>query len=303
MTKVALLGATGFVGSAVGGALRARGAIVTDIGAPRLGTDARTLAQLEAELGSPQVEAETSRLRELLAGHDVVVNAAGVAAATGGGDHLFGANALLPAVVAAAAPVDARVVHVSSAAVQGRTKVLDETDRVEPFSPYSSSKALGEQAVRSVRADAVVYRPTSVQGAGRPVTQQLTRILRSPIASVASGVRPTPQILVQNVGEAVAFLALTDEQPPAMVLHPWEGVTTRELYELLGGRRPLVVPAPLAAALVAVGFLVGRVSGKVAGLVRRVEMLWFGQQQAESWLDGRWSAPAGRAAWQELSRQ
>lgn len=299
MTRVAVVGGSGFVGSAVVRALRGCGADVVVVPAPRLDCAARSLPELQAELdGSPQVSAAVEALRTPLAGCDAVVNAAGVAqATTGAGDDLFGASALLPAVIARALEPTQRFVHVSSAAVQGRRPVLDESDEREPFSPYSASKALGEEALRASAPSAVVYRPTSVQGEGRAVTASLAKVLRSPIASVASGDHPTPQVLVDNVGDAAAFLALSDEQPPPVVLHPWEGLTTRELYRVFDGRRPVVLPSWFARLLVGVGHLVGRFSGAVAGVVRRVEMLWFGQAQSGSWLEGRWQPPLSWESW------
>lgn len=50
MTRVAVLGATGFVGSAVVAALEARGAQVFPVSAPRLTTGARTLTDLRSTL-------------------------------------------------------------------------------------------------------------------------------------------------------------------------------------------------------------------------------------------------------------
>lgn len=300
--RVALLGASGFVGSEVKRALERRGATVVAVESPRLTTSARDLATLTTELESPDVTARSGEFAVTFDGCDAVVNAAGVAVATGGGDALFGANALLPAVVARAVPAGARFVHISSAAVQGRRARLDESTELEPFSPYSASKALGERLTAQERPGAVVYRPTSVQGAGRPVTQSLVRVLSSPAASVAGrGEDPTPQVLVGNVADAVAFLALTTEEPPRVVLHPWEGLTTSELVSVVGGREPFHVPRIVAKMLVTLGHLVGRWSGAVAGVVRRVEMLWFGQLQGTSWLDNRWTPVHGPEKWKELS--
>ena len=300
MTRVAVLGASGFVGSQVAAALEGRGVDVVRVAAPRLGTASRTADGLAREAAALAKDAVGSLLVEQTEGCVAVVNAAGVAVATGRGDDLFGANALLPALLAAALPASLRLVHVSSAVVQGRRPVLDESDETEPFSPYSASKALGEHLALAHRGSVVCFRPTSVQGAGRPLTETLRRICGSPLASVARpGTDPTPQALVANVADAAAFLALADA-PPRIVLHPWEGLTTADLVLLLGARRPLRVPRALARALVSTGMLLGRRSGRISGQVRRLEMLWFGQAQSASWLEGRWTPPAGRERWKEL---
>lgn len=298
---VAVIGASGFIGSAVHSALVNRGAHVVSVKAPRLNLAGRDLGASRAAMAAPQTMDAVEQLRSLLAQCDVVVNAAGVAHATGSGDAMYGANALLAGVVAAATPPEARLIHVSSAGVQGRRRVLDETRAVRPFSSYTTSKALGESLVLALRSDAVVYRPTSVHGLTRNVTASLVRVLRSRAASVASGRRPTPQVLLQNVGDATAFLALVDEDPPSVVLHPWEGMTTQDLFRVLDGRRPLVIPASLARGLLTIGYAVGQLSSAASGIVRRVEILWLGQEQTSSWLEGRWTAPVGEEGWRQIA--
>jgi UDP-glucose 4-epimerase len=302
MITVALVGASGFVGSQVRAALERRGAQVLRVSAPRLHTSARRPEEVMAEVTRYQGGPEGRVLAGSLDGCDVVVNAAGVAAAAGHGDSLFGANALLPGLLAAVAPRRARFVHVSSAAVQGRIGVLDEAEETHPFSPYSLSKSLGEEAVLAVRSDAVCYRPTSVHGIGRDVTRSLVRVVNSPLASVAgTGDLPSPQVRVENVGDAVAMLATTEETPPRIVLHPSEGLTTGDVVRLLGGREPIRVPRWLARAAVDLAFIVGRLVPASAGVARRLEMLWFGQGQAESWLSERWKPVKGTDSWKELA--
>lgn len=300
---VGVLGSSGFVGSAVVEALGRRGAAVSRVTAPRLTSGARDLRRLRADLTDPVVVRETERLRSDLADCSVVVNAAGLATATAGGhEALMGADALLPGVVALAAPPGARLVHVSSAAVQGRREVLDESSDTQPFSPYSVAKAWGEALVRERAGDTVCFRPTSVHGPGRAVTRTLTRALGSPVASVAgAGDRPTPQVLVANVADAISYVATTAEPPPPFVLQPWEGLTTAELVRLLGGREPRHIPESVARAAVASGYRVARWSGGAAGTARRLEMMWFGQPQEPGWLDARWRPPHGREAWKELA--
>lgn len=299
MTKVVgLLGSTGFVGRHVASALAAEGAIVRPVTAPRLLTQARDVDALVHEADSRAVEREA--LRTQLSGCDAVINAAGVADAVGQGNALFGANALLPAVAGLAAP-QVRFVHVSSAAVQGRRAVLDETEEYLPFSPYSNSKALGEQALHRVAPHACCYRPTSVHGAGRQVTAKLARLLGGPFASAAgAGDRPTPQVLVSNVAAVASFLALGDEPLPRAVLHPWEGLTTGGLVRRLGGRDPKQVPDMVARAVVRAAFSAGRASSGIVGQARRLEMLWFGQEQAIGWLEGRVNVLDFDSAWEAL---
>ena len=94
-----------------------------------------------------------------------------------------------------ASPVDARLVHISSAAVQGRRPTLDETAEAEPFSPYSASKALGEAVVTGRRRHGVLPAHLGARPRPRQSPAALARLCASPLASVAgSGDRPTPQV-------------------------------------------------------------------------------------------------------------
>lgn len=303
--RVAVLGASGFVGAAVAEALQHRGADVTRMPAPRLRTQARSARGLRLETHGETVDFLAAQIK----GATAVVIAAGLAdASAGDADGLYGANSLLPELVARAVEkVQAtdrsvvRLVHVSSAAVQGRARQLDETRATAPFSPYSKSKALGEEMLAGHK-DTVIFRPTSVHGPGRSVTRRLASLLRSPLASVAgSGDAPTPQVLVSNVGDAIAFVALVEGAPPAVVLQPDESLTTASLVRIVGGREPRHVPTSVARGLVSVMMLIGRGSGRAAGVGRRLEMLWFGQDQVEGWLrTAGWKPVAGQDGWGRL---
>ena len=72
---------------------------------------------------------------------------------------------------------------------------------------------------------------------------------------------------------------------PAILLQPWAGLTTAELLRLAGGREPRLLPAWLCRTVIAVGHSIGRVVPELAGLVRRIEMLWLGQRQSAGAMD------------------
>lgn len=244
-------------------------------------------------------------LKRALSKCDSLINSAGVPAATGTDDQqLLAANGILPGVLAAlCAEADVRFIHVSSAAVQGRCKKLNADPSTSPFSPYSESKARGEsEALRYSRT--CVYRPPGVHGPSRTVTKAIARLARSSASSVAGeGTDNTAQALIGNVADAIAHLATYDKTAPSIVSHPSEGLTTASFLMALGGRAPRSLPRPLARGAVSAAFAAGRLNDRFSGHARRLEMLWFGQQQAESWLSqSGWIAPHQQNAWHELGR-
>ena len=299
--RVAVVGSSGFIGRAVSAALRGQGHEVTCVVAPRLSTSVRSADALaHAARESSHVE----ELREGLQGHQVVINAAGCSEATAAADDsLFGANSLLPAVIAEAASRAAvdRYIHISSAAVQGRRRVLDETADWAPFSPYSQSKTLAEQALIG-RPEVCLFRPTSVHGVDRPVTRSLVRLAGSQFGSVAGeGTQPTPQVLVEDVGEAIAWLVAVPEPLASVVLQPWSGMTTGGLLHALSGRSPRHVPLPVAHTALRALRLAGSLRPGVQGVARRVEMLWLGQSQVSGWLgEAGFESSSHPSAWSAL---
>ncbi|MGJ7442418.1 NAD-dependent epimerase/dehydratase family protein [Aquipuribacter sp. MA13-6] len=280
----AVLGAGGFVGAGVVTAAREAGVQVVPVTAPRLTAEPAGSSPVDL-LRAAQEPADA--LAGALAGCDVVVNAAGLATpGDPGSAAMTGANALLPGVVvlAAARAGARRVVHLSSAAVQGDRAVLDAGDDVDPRTPYARSKATGEavvrEAARRTGVTAVVARATSVQGEGRGTTRSLERFARSRVASVAgAGEDPVPVTSLAGLGRWVVDLA-TAPSPPAVSLQPWEGWTTAGLLRELGGREPVHLPVPLARLLVRAGYAASSLlGGRGRAAVRRVELVWFGQRQ------------------------
>ncbi len=247
-----------------------------------------------------------------LGGFDVVVNAVGTAdSRAANSEELLAANAVQPAVLAHAARLAGvrRLVHVSTAAVQGRRDPLDETAGHQPLSPYGRSKAAGERALLAAAeegieapTEVVVYRPTSVYGDGRPATRSLARLAsRLPVLPVAGGPdRPVPVALADNVMLGILFAA-TSQEALGIVLQPWEGITARGLLELFGTRRTITVPskvvdvglAPLAATAGAVPRLVSR--------LRWLELVLRGQGvRSEKLLAAGFTPPRGLDAWRAL---
>ena len=283
-----VVGGSGFVGSAVLKALAEAGEEARSVAAPRVTSSARTASDVHAE--ADRQGAVVNRLAEELTKCTVVVNAAGAAAPRSpGSPELTGANALLPVLIAracAAAGVQ-RLVHLSSAAVQGHRPVLDESPDTAPFSPYSRSKALGEMALELVLSgppEIVSVRATSVQGLERPTTAALARLAASPLASVASpGTAPSPITSVDALAELVRKVGLDEGPVPRIVLQPWEGMTVRTVLEAAGGT-PLVLPASACRLILRTGYTVSALlKERMHGSIRRVELMWFGQDQVAGW--------------------
>jgi nucleoside-diphosphate-sugar epimerase len=297
--RAALWGAGGFIGSAVLQAADAAG--IEMVRLPKLPLDPwnpgdPVEAALKAWLGSHPTE--WNEAVQLCSGAGVVINAAGLADPEESDvNKLMAANVLLPAVIAAAAAEAGvpRLVHVSTAAVQGNRDPLDETAATQPLTPYASSKAEGERLLLKdeingevngaieVPAEVVIYRPTSVQGVGRSVTRALVRIASGRVLLIPGrGDVPLPVSLVGNVGAGIVHAALMAPPCPPILLQPWEGMTTRSLLEAFGnGGRLVSIPKP---AVTVVRYLAAHQPGVRSGRspkrqakLRRLELLAFGQ--------------------------
>lgn len=285
----AVLGASGFVGSALVTHLRSLGYQVEEVQAPRLVLDPAS-DEGEAVAAMCSEHPELGALVTALQGADVVVNCAGLATPDApSSDELYGANALLPALVCRAAQRAGvrRMIHLSSAAVQGHRTVLDESAEVSPFSPYSRSKALGERAflatARPQRVDAAVIRATSVQGPGRRTTASLKRISKSPLASVAGdGQQPTVVSSIDGLVDFITRVSVSTGRLGPIMLQPWEGLSASDVLRTAGGAEPRHLPSWFCEAMLTCARQIGRVVPEVAGAGRRLEMMWMGQRQVST---------------------
>jgi nucleoside-diphosphate-sugar epimerase len=308
MTRVAISGRSGFLGSAAATALHGAGCETVAVSAPRLRAEPRSvIATADDWCRTESVVAD--EIVERLAGCDALVIASGLAAAASSDTpRLFGANAASPLVLCMLADRAgiARVVHVSSAAVQGRRDPLDETVEVEPFSPYSASKAAGEAAVRAQCAsdgvELLVYRPTSVQGRTRAVTRQLVRLASLPVRPSPGGA-PVPLALVENCAAAIVHLATCADARPGVYLHPWEGLTSGSVFDVLGGRRRrLPLPAALVRAVAPSLARRGRARPAVGARARQLESLFLGQRQVATALSASgFNLPTGADGYARLA--
>jgi nucleoside-diphosphate-sugar epimerase len=308
---VAVAGATGFIGRHIVRRARAEMVPVIPVPACRVSSSGRSNPHEAAHLWVERHDQAYRKLVRALNGVEVIINAAGIAApgSSSVSDLWFG-NVLWP-VVLALASADAgttRLVHVSSAAVQGRRDPLDESLEHATFSLYSESKARAESALveawkdGTCPRDLVLYRPTSVHGRAREATTSLVRLSRLRYLPLSgSGDQPLPVTLVENVAVAALLLASTAD-PPLVALHPWEGMTTARLMETLapGVSRTHLPDGAVRAALDAIRRL-GRASSGLTAFSRKVDLLYLGQRVNARALADRGYVPAvGLEGWRNL---
>ncbi len=253
--RVAVTGASGFIGRHVTAALAARGDAPVPIARP---FHALTLADAFRDV-------------------DTVVHLAGLTAAVRARD-LITANVDGTRVVAeAAAAVGARMIYVSSLAAAGPAPASaprSEDDPPAPITPYGRSKLEGERVVAATPGlQWTILRPGAVYGPG---TDALLPLFRA----ASFGILP----LVGRAGAAYTFIhiddvvrAITaaidaDVSGPLFVGHP-RPVTTRELVEAVraasGGTATIIrVPLGLTRIAAAGGDVAGLITGRVAAINR-----------------------------------
>lgn len=255
--RVAVTGASGFIGRHVVKALEDRGDRALAIGRPF----------------------DRANVAKTIAGCDAIVHLAGVVSAVRQRDF-YDANVASTRVVAeAAADAAVRMVHISSLAAAGPAPPAAprrEEDPPAPINDYGKSKLEGERAVQSVRSLRwTILRPGVVYGPGDRAIQPLFALARL-------GIMP----LVGNETAAYTFIYVDDAvramldaldgraEGRTIFLGHREPVSPRLLMETIrqtAGSRAAIfsVPRSVIRALAEIGELTGPVFRRPATLNRR----------------------------------
>ena len=290
MDFVGVVGSGGFIGSAVAARLEARGIAHRSISRIS-GIDAQPGDPLKIATKSFQTNSSAfGEILEQFSRLTAIVNCAGAATPTSR-DHtnMWQTNTLLPcllSVLCQASSNQPRLIHVSSAAVQGNSRTLDETPHTNPLSLYASTKASAERALLEAHSykKTTIYRATSVMGAERSISQQLARLYSGPISPiVGSGKAQLPLASLENTADALVFLA-THPTSKQIALHPWEGATQLSVANALRSERAIRVRLPLPSGAERVSRRVTSLPAPLGPILRRVDLQVFGQQQIASTL-------------------
>jgi nucleoside-diphosphate-sugar epimerase len=272
--KVAVTGGTGFVGSHLVEALRARGDDVRCLmRAPRA---AASLTGLGAQVVAGALD-DARALDALCEGADVVYHVAGLIAAPS--EEAFArVNREGTAAVAGAArrAGAGRVLYVSTLAVTGPTvpgRPLDESGPPRPVTAYGRSKGAGEDVLRADGVPFTIVRPPIVFG---PRDRQVLRLFRAArwrvLPVLAGGFQELSMVYAPELAQALIAAATSEKTRGGTyhAAHP-EPITQREWARQIAaamGVTPRLVSIPPTALR---GVL--RVTGTMARLKGQASLL------------------------------
>jgi nucleoside-diphosphate-sugar epimerase len=250
--RVALTGATGFVGSHLAEALLAAGHDVSCL--VRTPARAEDLRARGARPVAGSLEDEAA-LRALVEGADVLHHVAGVIAARTPEEfeRVNRAGTFAVARLAREAGVR-RLVLVSSLAVSGPTvpgRPLEEADRDQPVTPYGRSKQAGEEAVRASGVPFTIVRPPAVYGPRDRELLRVFRLAKSPLVPLLGD--GTQELSFVHAADLAHALMAAGESEKTLgrtyhAAHP-EVVTQKAFVEGVGralDRSIRTVPVPAA---------------------------------------------------------
>lgn len=301
--RIAVTGATGFVGRELAARLTEAGHDVVPI--------VRRASGLRHELvAGPLETADASALARSLRGVEAVAHLAALTHVQGrAGDtaeafrrvNVEGTQRLVDAVAAAQIK---RLVYMSSIKVNGEETRAGQrfsgTDTPAPEDDYGRTKHQAElligSATRAAEFQTVILRPPMIYGAG--VAGNFGRL----VAAVRRGV-PLPLRLVKNLRSlisvhnladaTIAALTRPDVHGAVLTLSDGEDVSTPALVEAIGaatGRRARLVPVPVAALTLA-GRLAGR-SDEIRRIVGNLQVDDRAARVALGWTPQDQLAPA-----------
>jgi len=242
---ITVFGGSGFVGSQVVQDLARRGwRIRVAVRRP----DRAYKLQTSGHVGQIQAvrcdATDPAQVEAALAGADAAINLIGILYEGGGRSfkalHIDAARNI--AAACAAAGVD-RLVHISAVGANP-----------ESASRYAGTKAAGEMAVREVKPDAVVIRPSIVFGAGDSFLNRFASMatMAPALPLIGGGKTRFQPVYVGDVAEAIArAVERTDAAGRTFELGGPEVLTFKEVLELIlreTRRRNGLIPLPFFAA-------------------------------------------------------
>jgi nucleoside-diphosphate-sugar epimerase len=254
--RVAVTGASGFIGQHVTRTLAARGDAVTPIRRPF----------------------EGAVLTETFRHVDVVVHLAGVIAAVREREFVAGNVVATQIVAEAARDAKARLVHISSLAAAGPAPASaprSEDDPATPITPYGRTKHDAEQVIAGLaHLRWTILRPGVVYGPGDHAMLPLFRWARlgaMPVVGRASAAYTF--IYIDDLVRAILAAIDRDRDRETIFVGHERPVTPRQLLEqvraTLGSRARLVpIPRAVVRAAAAAGNIAGRITGRPATINR-----------------------------------
>jgi nucleoside-diphosphate-sugar epimerase len=271
--RIAVTGATGFIGRHVAQALLARGDRVRAIvrpESPRAAPDGVEVSR---------VPLTRAALEAAFDACDTVVHLAGVVAARHDEEYVAVNVDATRAVAEATRTAGARLVHISSLAAAGpapASRPRGEDDPSNPITMYGITKLAGERAVMATPdLRWTVLRPGVVYGDGDRALTPLVRLAALPIIPLVG--RADGAYMFVHVDDLVrAIVAAVDAAADALVCFVGHERPVRpidlygELRRIAHGRGRIVrIPAPIVWTAANVCELAGRIARRSMVLDRR----------------------------------